>query len=152
MDKDLQAFLDVVDDLLDYVMEDDVKAAAVKELQSKIQTEVYDKYTPRVYNRKKDYHGLQDPRDYPVGSMEYHYDSRIKLLTIEDVRPDWEPTSRKHEWRNVAEVVESGDGYDYKDLPPRPFHKKAEEALIKSGEVDRILTQAMETNLGAWSL
>ena len=152
MEKDLEVFLEVVDALIDYTMERDVRDAVTREIQKKVQTEVYDKYPdPIRYERKMGRRGLQDDREVPDGSMETHYDSKIKLLTVEDVRKDWEPT-HKPEGRNVAEVVESGEGYDYKDIGPRPFHKKAEEALIRTKEVDKILTKAMKDNLGAWSL
>lgn len=152
MEKELELFLEVVDGVIDYVMERDVKDAAIREIQKKVQTEVYDKYpNPVQYERKMWRRGLLDSAEAPDGSMEVHYDSKIKLLTVEDVRKDWEPT-HKPEGRNVAEVVETGEGYDYKDIGPRPFHAKAEEALIRTKEVDKILTKAMKENLGAWSL
>lgn len=151
MEKDLAVFLEVVDAVIDFTMERDVKDAAIREIQRKVNSEVYAKYEPIQYERKMWRKGLLDSEEAPDGSMEVHYDSKLKLLTVEDVRKDWEPT-HKPEGRNVAEVVESGEGYDYKDIGPRPFHKKAEEALIKTKEVDKILTKAMKDNLGAWSL
>ena len=154
IEAEANAFMDMVDKLIDYTMVTDMTDAAVKEIQSKVQTEVYDKYTPRVYQRKKEKYGLLDPGAAPAGSMEIHYESQTQTLTVEDVREDWEPTRERHRGRNVAEVVESGSGYDWKDIPPRPFHKKAEEALINSGEADRVLQKAMDDNLAGdrWSL
>ena len=81
-------------------------------------------------------------------TVSFFASSAFSVYLIHDTLP---PT-HKPEGRNVAEVVESGEGYDYKDIGPRPFHKKAEEALIRTKEVDKILTKAMKDNLGAWSL
>ena len=154
MESELNSFMEIVDQLIDYTMESEVLDAVKKEMESKIDTEVYSKYDPIRYERKLDQRGLLDMRDTQEGgSLDVHYDSKIKLLTVENVRPDWEPTHPSHPDRNVAAVVESGSGYDFWKRPKaRPFHKKTESALITSGEIDKILTKSMETNLGGWSL
>ena len=152
MDAELNMFMGLVDQLIDYTMETDVLDAVKKEMAAKIQTEVYDKVIPKSYERKKESYGLLDFDQTPHGNLDIHYDGKIKLLTVENVRSDWEPTLESHIGRNVAKVVESGDGYDWRDIGPRKLHKPTEQALIASGEIDRILTKSMETNLGGWSV
>ena len=154
MDAELNMFMGLVDQLIDYTMETDVLDSVKKEMAAKIDKEVYEKYEPIMYERKINERGLLDMRSTGEGgSLDVHYDSKIKLLTVENVRPDWEPTHKSHPDRNVAAVVESGSGYDFWKRPKaRPFHQKTENALISSGEIDRILTKSMETNLGGWSV
>lgn len=150
---EINAFEAILDQLIDYEMESEVLDAVKKEMASKINTEVYGTYDPIQYERKEENGGLLDMEQTPEGSLDIHYDSKIKLLTVENVRSDWEPTHPAHPDRNVAQVVESGRGYDYWKRPfKRPFHEKTENALISSGEVDRILTKSMQTNLGGWSM
>ena len=147
INEDVQAFSEAVDMILEMTMVRDVGPAAVAELQRQIDFKVYAQYTPKVYNRKFYNHGLVDPRE-----IEVKYESQTNTMTVEAVRDDWEPTSRKHEGRKVAPVVESGNGYDYKDIKPRPFHKPTEDELIRSGKVDKIITDKMEEYLGPWSV
>lgn len=142
---ELQDFVDAVDEILEMTMYEEVGPEVVCELQKQIEEKVYDAYPNPQYNRKYYNHGLIDPRE-----IETNYESKTNTLTARSVRDDWEPTMRKHEGRNVAEVVESGDGYDWKHLGPRPFHKPAEDELIRSGRVDNIITDAMERYLGSW--
>jgi len=141
--EDLRYFMEAVDSLVDYTMVYDVGPRAVRVLQEKIESEVYQKYTPKGYERKREDHGLIDPREIDV-----RYESPLKTLHVQSVRDDWEPTMRKHEGRNVADVVESGDGYDWASVKPRPFHKPAEIEMVK--EADKILNTAMDVNLSNW--
>lgn len=146
IEQELRDFSEAVDEILEMTMVQEVAPAAVEEVQRQIDFKVYAAYTPKVYQRKFYEHGLIDPRE-----IDCKYESKTNTLTVEAVRDDWEPTRRVHAGRNVAEVVESGNGYDYKHLPPRPFHKPAEDELIRSGKVDKIITSAMEQFLGAWT-
>lgn len=147
IEQECKMFSEAVDMILEMTMVQDVGPAAVAELQRQIDFKVYAEYDPKVYKRKFYNHGLIDPRE-----IETKYESQTNTLTVEAVRDDWEPTRRSHEWRKVAPVVESGNGYDYKSIKPRPFHKPAENELIKRGTVDKILTEKMEQYLGPWSV
>ena len=147
IDEDVHAFSEAVDAILEMTMVQDVGPAAVDEVQRQIDFKVYAEYEPKVYKRKFYDHGLIDPRE-----IEAKYESKTNTLTVEAVRDDWEPTRRSHEGRKVAPVVESGNGYDYKSIKPRPFHKPAEDELIRSGKVDKIITDKMEEYLGPWSI
>jgi hypothetical protein len=144
---DLQAFLEAVDMVLEETMVKEVAPLTIKTLQEKINSEVYAVDWPaRKYVRKEYNHGLIDPRE-----IEWGYESKTNTLTVKSVRDDWEPTLEKHAGRRVADVVESGDGYDWHSVRPRPFHKPAEDHLILSGEVDYTISRALEAYLGPWS-
>ena len=147
IEQDCKAFSEAVDMILEMTMVQDVGPAAVAEVQRQIDFKVYAAYTPKVYKRKYYDHGLIDPRE-----IEAKYESQTNTMTVEAVRDDWEPTRRSHEGRKVAPVVESGNGYDYKSIRPRPFHKPAEDELIRRKVVDDILTRKMEEYLGPWSV
>ena len=151
LDADIAAFMNDLDGVIDEAMELKVRDAAAGYIQAAVITEVYMKYEPKGYDRKMDKHGLADIREAPSGSIESHYESQTKTLTVENVREDWEPTMRKHEGRNVAKVVESGEGYDWRQIKPRPFHKIAEENLIRGGDVDFHIEETFKQRMGAWS-
>lgn len=142
---ELQNFVDAVDEILEMTMVQDVTPEVIYELQYMIDRKVYAEYPEPQYQRKFYEHGLVDPRE-----IDADYESKTNTLIVKSVRDDWEPTMRRHEGRNVAEVVESGQGYDWRTIKPRPFHKPTEDELIRSGKVDKILTDAMETYLGSW--
>lgn len=139
-------FMNLVEQSLDHIMEHEMKDAAVAAIQRNVEMRVYAEYEPKVYNRKMYENGLLDP-----SNMESEYDRVTKTLTVEDVRTDWEPTSPTNPGRKVAPVVESGSGYDFRRIKPRPFHKFA-EADLDDGLADAILTLAMEQNVGGWSM
>ena len=151
LDAEIAAFMNDLDGVIDEAMELKVRDAAAGYIQAAVITEVYMKYEPKGYQRKLDNHGLADIREAPSGSIESHYDSRTKTLTVENVREDWEPTMKKHEGRNVAKVVETGQGYDWRQIGPRPFHKIAEENLIRGGDVDFHIEETFNQRMGAWS-
>lgn len=146
LEPELQGFLEAVEVVVEVSMTQNVAPYAIRILQEKINSEVYAVDWPaRRYKRKYLNHGLLDPRE-----IEWKWDSRLNALTVRSVRDDWEPTSQKHEGRNVAEVVETGRGYDWYAVRPRPFHKPAEEYLITSGEVSAILNRDLRDYLGTW--
>ena len=151
LDTEIAEFMDRLDGVIDEAMELKVRDAAAGYIQAAVITEVYMQYEPKGYERKMENHGLMDIREAPVGSIESHYESQSKTLTVENVREDWEPTMRKHEGRNVAKVVESGNGYDWHSVKPRPFHKVAEKRLIESGDVDFHIEETFKERMGAWS-
>ena len=149
---DLQAFMDAVNQSLNYVMEHEIAEITKDAIFVMVETEVYRKYTPRVYQRQGAYGGLQD-RD----NMEATYDRVTKTLTVEDVRDD--PGTKDWRWRKtgdpentVADIVENGGPWSWRvHIGPRPFHKPAEDFLIRNGYVDQTLTQEMELNLMGWN-
>ncbi|WP_440110370.1 hypothetical protein [Paenibacillus sp. QZ-Y1] len=95
-------------------------AKTVKQIQKeKVKEEVYDVYEPTMYSRT----GL-------LGSEESMKSELISetTLVVENIRSDGD--------RNVAEVVESGSGYnfsfDYAGVP-RPFTEATREELRNTG-------------------
>lgn len=146
LEPELEGFLQVVDAAVEIAMTQEVAPYAIKILQEKIRSEVYAVDWPtRTYKRKYFYHGLLDPRE-----IDWDWESQTMTLTVKSVRDDWEPTMEIHEGRRVADVVESGNGYDWRRVKPRPFHKPAEDLLIASGTVDAFLNKAMREYTGGW--
>ena len=142
-----QIFVEQVNAAVDFCMEHEMKDAAVSAIQRSVMEHVYEEYPmPRVYERKYDNGGLLDP-----ANMVSSYDKTLKTLTVEDIRPDWEPTRQSHAGRNVSVVVETGKGYDFKSFGPRPFHEPAEKEL-GDGLADQILELCLDRDLGGWSM
>lgn len=150
--EDLQAFMEAVNQSLDYVMEHEIAEITKSAISVMVETEVYRQYTPKVYQRQGEYGGLQDRNN-----MEATYDRITKTLTVEDVRDD--PSTKDWRWRKtgdpentVADIVENGGPWSWRvHIPPRPFHKPAEDFLIRTGYADQMLTREMEGNLMGWN-
>lgn len=149
---DLQAFMDILDMAVDYAMEHEITEMVKSAISVMVETEVYRQYTPKVYVRQGPYGGLQDRNE-----MEAEYEKQTKTLKVKDVRDD--PYTKDWRWRKtgdpnntVADIVENGGPWSWKvHIGPRPFHKPAEDFLIKGGYVDSRLTQELESNLSGWS-
>lgn len=114
-------------------LEDDVAKKVKKVERDMIQTEVYDKYDPTMYDRKKKDGGLQDYKNMESKLID-------GKLSIENIRKDEETD------RYVAPVVETGSGYDYEfkySNTGRPFVSKTAQELEKTGQH----TQALKDGL-----
>ena len=150
--QDLQAFMDIVDQSLEYVMEHEIADITKSAIIVMVETEVYRKYNPKVYVRERDHGGLQDRNN-----MEVHYEKATKTLTVQDVRDDWD--TKDWRWRKtgdpentVADIVENGGPWSWRvHIGPRPFHKPAEDFLMQGGYVEQKLTMEMAANLAGWS-
>ena len=149
---DLEAFMEILNMAVDYSMEHEITEMVKSAIFVMVETEVYRKYTPKVYVRQGPYGGLQDR-----GNMEAKYERQTKTLTVQNVRDDWE--TKDWRWRQtgdpdntVADIVENGGPWSWKvHIEPRPFHEPAERFLIDGGYVDNRLSAEVESNLSGWS-
>ena len=149
---DLQAFMDVLDMAVDYAMEHEIAEITKSAIQVMVETEVYRKYTPKVYLRAGEHGGLKDRHE-----MDATYEQQTKTLTVQDVRDD--PATKHWRWmktgdpdNTVADIVENGGPWSWRvHIGPRPFHQPAEDFLIKGGHVDKALTAELNANLAGWS-
>ena len=129
--QDIAAFEARLNNAIHATMQAQVADTAKAAMQEALDEKVYGAYEPTYYQRKYKAGGLADPEN-----METEYDRATMTLTMENVRRD-EVTNRL-----VAPVVESGRGYNYYSLPPRPFHAYTEE-LMGNG----LFEQALEYGL-----
>lgn len=117
--QDLVKFLQKLNQPIAKALSNDV-AKTVKQIQKeKVKEEVYDVYEPTMYSRT----GL-------LGSEESMKSELINdtTLVVENIRSDGD--------RNVAEIVESGQnyqyGFEYAGVP-RPFTEATREELRNTG-------------------
>ncbi|WP_372011317.1 hypothetical protein NBRC13296_12125 [Paenibacillus chitinolyticus] len=104
-------------------LKEEISDLTVKTLQENMQKEVYDVYQPKKYDRAGYQGGLIDP-----SNIEVKLDGNT--LSLESMRPDGE--------RNVAEIVETGQGYTYNFEyagKPRPFTDTTREELRESNKL-----------------
>lgn len=117
--KDLEKFLLGLNIKIANAQVNEVSKTVKSVMKDNVQTEVYDVYTPTMYSRT----GLLGSE----GSMESKMINGTTLI-VENVRSDGE--------RNVAEIVESGMGYEYGFEyagVPRPFTEATREDLRSTG-------------------
>jgi len=117
--QDLIKFLQKLNQPIGKALVNDV-AKTVKQVQKeKVKEEVYDVYEPTMYSRT----GLLGSEDSMKSEL-----INDTTLVVENIRSDGD--------RNVAEVVESGSGYnfsfDYAGVP-RPFTEATREELRNTG-------------------
>lgn len=120
-----------------------VAPAVKEELQTQVYDKVYAAYTPKVYERRYQDGGLGDMRNY-----EASVDSGTMTLYVQNQTRDdgyWRPDGSPD--RFIAPVVEGTGGpdsdYDYGGPGPRPFHKAAEQEVIRDGTVERELRKGL---------
>lgn len=132
--KNLKELMKSIQIEIDKSLSEDVSKKVKKVQLEHVKKDVYDKYEPTVYNRRKDNGGLSDI-DNIEGKL-----IKSGLLSIENKRKD-EETGRL-----VAPVVETGQGYNY-DFPfngkSRPFVKNTIQEL----EVTQEHVQALKEGL-----
>ena len=104
-------------------MKSEVAPLSRKVMKEKIEEEVYSVYTPKLYERRGENGGLLDDENIVTEMID---DSTLK---VQNIRSDGD--------RYVAEIVESGHGYEYEFEyagTPRPFTKETAEHFRDTNE------------------
>jgi hypothetical protein len=114
------------------VLKKEIADLVVETMQEKIEEEVYSVYEPKEYVRQRYQGGLQDPRNIEITMI------GDNTISVENIRFDGD--------REVAEIVESGQGYTY-DFPyagvPRPFTQATRDELNQSGKLKVAMSQGL---------
>lgn len=103
---------------------------AVKEAElSHITTDVYGAYPkPKMYDRRGSVGGFSDPSNIKnVGSG-------LTLEVVNETPPNPEGNPPPTIDKDLAQVIESGDGYDYFSPGARSFHENTVNDLASSGK------------------
>jgi hypothetical protein len=115
------------------VLKNEVAEEVIRTMQEKIEDEVYSVYEPRVYERQGYQGGLVDPKNIEV-TVESD-----NTIAVENIRFDGD--------REVAQIVESGQGYQF-DFPyngaPRPFTEKTREELQSTDRLNQAMKQGLK--------
>ncbi|MEJ3719118.1 hypothetical protein WGM54_13945 [Paenibacillus polymyxa] len=110
----------------------DVGNTAKEIMKDKIQEEVYSVYSPTVYHRQGEHGGLTDDENIEVTMISKD------TVSIKSKRMD--------DGRNVSEVVETGQGYEYSFSyagVARPFTEATREELENNGAVEAALYKGL---------
>lgn len=125
---DFNSLTDLLNHLNEQVAESlevDVGKTVRETMKEKIKEEVYSVYTPTVYQRQGEHGGLTDDENIEVKMI------GKDTVSIESVRMD--------DGRNVSEIVETGEGYQY-SFPfagvARPFTEATREELENNGAIE----------------
>ncbi|MEK4006335.1 hypothetical protein [Paenibacillus sp. FSL H3-0333] len=107
---------------------------AREKLKANIQSEVYDRYDPVIYERQGEHGGLIDDANIIVDMIDSN------TVSIESHRID--------EGRNVGVVVETGVGYNPEWPFPytnkgRPFTEVTRDELLNDGSVEHALMNGL---------
>jgi hypothetical protein len=112
-------------------MENEVKEVARNTLKENVITEVYDAYTPKMYERS--------------GGL--YQDENIESEMVNDTTLSVRST-REEDGKDIAEVIETGEGYTYRGYgydyeKPRPFHAETARELDEKGLAKKALKQGL---------
>lgn len=108
-------------------MQAEVTDTTRQALRDAVYTEVYEKYTPKVYIRKMDNGGLSDTSP---SIMVANYSATTMTLEVADMRSD--------KGHLVAPKVEKGTGI-MEFIGARPFHKVAERNMRNRNDAEKAL-------------
>ena len=134
MKNDAEIFAEKLENAIHRAMQSTVADEVKLAIMESVQENVYDKYEPTQYKRRGVNGGLADPN-----MMDQTYD--VGAMTLE-IRSSGKGA---HGRKDVAEIVESGQGYTWKKSEiaqhpfPRPFHRPAEERLAQGNEIDNAI-------------
>jgi hypothetical protein len=110
--------------MINSTLKQEVASEAVETMQEHVQSDVYDPYSPVMYERQGYDGGLIDRDNIEV---EIKSDNTI---SIENIRFDGD--------REVAQIIESGSGYTYDfefNGVPRPFTENTRKELESSNRL-----------------
>jgi hypothetical protein len=132
---DFNSLTDLLNHLNEQVAESlevDVGKTVRETMKEKIKEEVYSVYTPTVYQRQGEHGGLTDDENIEVKMI------GKDTVSIESIRMD--------DGRNVSEIVETGEGYQY-SFPfagvARPFTEATREELENNGAIEAALYKGL---------
>ena len=137
---------DSIEELYEYVktslketLENEIAEAIIELLMKRVQTEVFDVYTPRQYERSTlTIGGGLGSRESFVSLVEV-MDDTIQLEIENIAEKVWSNSSR-----SLAELIEYGEApKDAPWLQPRPFFKVVKEELKSTNLVEEVLTKAL---------
>lgn len=146
MDSDIELFLKSLDLAVDMVMIRDEAEIIKGVLPIYVESQVYEKYDPVVYERAGSEGGLADEKNYKAD-----YDANTKTLSVEIVRDDSPEELKRYKGHypeyTIADIVEAGGPYRYPPkkvkLGPRPFTKQLETDWTKSRGFEGILVEGL---------
>lgn len=129
-----------VKDLLAYAqkqvnstLKNEVAVEAVNTLKEHIVTDVYDVYSPQYYERKGAQGGFLDEDNIEVEVVD------DETISVDSIRFDGN--------RDVAQIVESGQGYmndfEYNGVP-RPFTENTREELRSSNRLQNAMKRGLK--------
>lgn len=120
---------------MDNVLETDVADTLTEHVLESVQENVYDAYDPKEYIRRKQNGGLLDRANYHATA----FDNVLALTN--DTRDNH---YSREEDRDIVDVVESGNGYDFFSPGPRPFMETALQKGITDGSLEESLYLGMK--------
>lgn len=134
--KSIKNLKKVLQGRVDIALKEDVTDVVRDVMTDHIVTDVYEKYSPKTYQRRENCDGLLDPNNISssvdngklsvkndtLGSKYYNHGNEIK-------------TSQNYN-KPIADVIETGKGYDIEgweyDNVPRPFMSNTYDDLQKN--------------------
>lgn len=144
--RELIVFQNRLSKAIDNSLINEVQETVITAMHENIETEVYGKYNPTRYSRKRSNGGLLDRKNI---STNLYYG--LHELMIKNVRKS--NLSDRKSIVNVTEIIESGNGYNWKNSNiyhmqpfPRPFHEKTENDIIKDGRANKALINGLIRN------
>lgn len=121
---------------------DDVRSVVAKTVSEKVESEVYEKYSPEEYKRRGLRDGLADPDNVEITSIQSS-GNKIQVILENLTMGD---DSMKGEV--ITDTIEEGIEEDWNNpdgvwSEPRPFMEVANEELKNSGELNDAVKRAL---------
>lgn len=143
--KDLEKYL--TETVFKSALEIEVADTVIKTQQKHIQSDVYDVYSPTVYERREDDGGLIDAENFTSEMI-----SSDTLAVVNNTKPNPYARDGATTNKNLPELVEFGHGYNeyYYDYPSDPafyLERPFTENTIKELEETKAYIKAFKRGL-----
>lgn len=117
-------------------------------LKEHIQKDVYDVYSPNMYDRRGKNGGLLDPANIKSNV----YDGLLEIYDDALAFPYYYKRGKRRKSKNAGQplsnIIESGVGYDITDWDyygePRPFMHNTYDDLVEMGEPSHLIKRALQ--------
>lgn len=129
-----------------------VSSETKEKLEEHIQSDVYAKWTPKTYIRRKENGGLLDDSSVtvPYAIAQAHGLALRGLMTVR-----YQPSGASDQWENPAHGdalisrIESGEGYEWRRHPgARPFWTNLVQEMVDGNGLATSFDSAMSSILG----
>lgn len=135
---DIKSLSFYIEQKISETLEDEVARTTIQTMQLNIETEVYNRYSPTQYERKRYSGGLQDKENIETKLISKD------TLAVRNIRTD------ENTGRDVAKVVETGVGYSWRNsgiYKMQPFPRQFTQATRNKLESENLARIAMKRGL-----
>jgi len=140
--KDLNSLLNAVKKQVKEVAQDEVSKEIKNTMKKHIESDVYNKYTPTYYDRRRENDGLLDESNINVNVKDNG--NGVSIVTTNETTGNEAYSTANLVGEYIVETIETGEGYNWKRHPEaRPFIENTVKEL-QDGALEKALKDGLK--------